>query len=25
VINYYKALNHDPFEVAIPLTFHIKS
>jgi len=25
VVNYYKALNHDPFEVAIPLTFHIKS
>lgn len=25
VVNYYKALNHNPFEVAIPLTFHIKS
>lgn len=25
VVNYYKALNYDPFEVAIPLTFHIKS
>lgn len=21
---YYKALGYDPFEVAIPLTFHIK-
>ena len=25
ISNYYKALNYDPFEVAIPLTFHIKS
>ena len=25
VVNYYKAMNHNPFEVAIPLTFHIKS
>lgn len=25
VSNYYKALGMDPFEVAIPLTFHIKS
>ena len=23
--NYYKALGFDPFEVAIPLTFHVKS
>ena len=23
--NYYRAMNQDPFEVAIPLTFHIKS
>ena len=23
--NYYKALGYDPFDVAIPLTFHIKS
>ncbi len=22
---YYKALGHDPFDVAIPITFHIKS
>lgn len=25
VSNYYKALGLDPFEVAIPLTFHIKN
>ena len=25
VANYYKALGYDPFDVAIPLTFHIKS
>lgn len=25
VSNYYKALGYDPFDVAIPLTFHIKS
>ena len=25
VSNYYRALGMDPFEVAIPLTFHIKS
>jgi len=25
VSNYYKALDKDPFEVAIPLTYHIKS
>ena len=25
VSNYYKALGFDPFEVAIPLTYHIKS
>ena len=25
ISSYYKALGHDPFDVAIPLTFHIKS
>lgn len=25
ISNYYRALKYDPFEVAIPLTFHIKS
>jgi hypothetical protein len=25
ISNYYRSLNLDPFEVAIPLTFHIKS
>ena len=25
VSNYYKALGYDPFDVAIPLTFHVKS
>jgi len=25
ISNYYRSLNYDPFEVAIPLTFHIKS
>jgi tubulin---tyrosine ligase len=25
ISNYYRAMGHDPFEVAIPLTFHIKS
>ena len=25
VANYYKALGYDPFDVAIPLTFHVKS
>jgi hypothetical protein len=25
IANYYRALDFDPFEVAIPLTFHIKS
>ena len=25
ISNYYRSLNIDPFEVAIPLTFHIKS
>ena len=23
--NYYRALGYDPFEVAIPLTFHVKA
>jgi len=23
--NYYRVIGHDPFNVAIPLTFHIKS
>jgi len=25
ISNYYRALGMDPFDVAIPLTFHIKS
>lgn len=25
ISNYYRSLGQDPFEVAIPLTFHIKS
>ena len=25
IVNYYTALNLDPFEQAIPLTFHIRS
>ena len=25
ISNYYRAMGLDPFEVAIPLTFHIKS
>lgn len=25
ISNYYRSLGYDPFEVAIPLTFHIKS
>lgn len=25
ISNYYKQLGYDPFDVAIPLTFHVKS
>lgn len=25
ISSYYNAMGHDPFDVAIPLTFHIKS